>query len=183
MVKGAERRMMILETLKTAGTAVSGSSFAKQFGVSRQVIVQDVALLRAEGNDILSTSQGYLMSEHFKVSRVFKVCHSDGEIAQELNMMVDLGGKVKDVFVSHKVYGLLKVELDLSSRADVERYLESITSGNSSPLLNLTSGYHYHTVLAENETILDAIQWKLQEYGFLAPLRDYEPVDFWNKTS
>ena len=103
-MKGAERRMMIFQTLKTAGKPISGSSFAKQFGVSRQVIVQDIALLRAEGNDIVSTSSGYLLSEQFQASRVFKVHHDDASIEQELTMMVDLGGKVKDVFVSHKVY-------------------------------------------------------------------------------
>lgn len=182
-MKGAERRMMIFQTLKTAGEPISGNSFARQFGVSRQVIVQDIALLRAEGNDIVSTSSGYLLSEHYKASRVFKVHHDDEHIEKELTMMVDLGGKVKDVFVSHKVYGLLRVDLNLGSRADIERYLESIKSGNSVPLLNLTSGYHYHTVLAENELILDAIQAKLEEYGFLAPLRDYEPVDFWKQSS
>ena len=182
-MKGAERRMMSFQTVKTAGKPISGSSFAKQFGVSRQVIVQDIALLRAEGNDIVSTSSGYLLSEQFQASRVFKVHHDDASIEQELTMMVDLGGKVKDVFVSHKVYGLLRVDLNLGSRADVAKYLESIATGNSAPLLNLTSGYHYHTVLAENELILDAIQAKLEEYGFLAPLRDYEPVDFWKQTS
>ncbi len=182
-MKGAERRMMILETLRTAGDPVSGSSFAKQFGVSRQVIVQDIALLRAEGNDIVSTTNGYLLPELYKASRVFKVHHENEDIEKELNMMVDLGGKVKDVFVSHKVYGLLRVDLNVSSRADVQRYLESISSGNSVPLLNLTSGYHYHTVLAENELILDAIQHQLELNGFLAPLRDYEPVEFRQKTS
>ncbi|MBR5753650.1 MAG: transcription repressor NadR [Clostridia bacterium] len=182
-MKGAERRMMILETLKTAGEPISGNSFAKQFGVSRQVIVQDIALLRAEGHDIVSTMNGYLLPELYKASRVFKVHHDNDGIEKELTMMVDLGGKVKDVFVSHKVYGLLRVDLNLNSRADVERYLESVSSGNSVPLLNLTSGFHYHTVLAENELILDAIQNKLEEYGFLAQLQDYEPVDFWKQSS
>lgn len=182
-MKGSERRMMIFQTLKTAGEPISGSSFAKQFGVSRQVIVQDIALLRARGNDIVSTNSGYLLSEQFKASRVFKVYHDDASIEKELTMIVDFGGKVKDVFVSHKVYGLLRVDLNLSSRADIQQYLDSINTGKSAPLLNLTSGYHYHTVLAENERILDAIQAKLEEYGFLAPLMDYEPVDFWKQTS
>ena len=180
---GKARRQEIIHLLKENTQPLSGSALAKQLGVSRQVIVQDIALLRAEGNDIVSTSSGYLLSEQFQASRVFKVHHDDASIGKELNMIVDLGGKVKDVFVSHKVYGLLRVDLNLNSRADIEKYLESIATGNSSPLLNLTSGYHYHTVLAENELILDAIQAKLEEYGFLAPLRDYEPVDFWKQTS
>ena len=181
-MKGAERRMMIFQTLKTAGKPISGSSFAKQFGVSRQVIVQDIALLRAEGNDIVSTSSGYLLSEQFQASRVFKVHHDDASIEQELTMMVDLGGKVKDVSSLTRSTDCCG-STQLNSRADIEKYLESIAAGNSVPLLNLTSGYHYHTVLAENELILDAIQAKLEEYGFLAPLRDYEPIDFRKQTS
>lgn len=182
-MKGEERRMMIYQTLKTSGSPVSGRNFARQFGVSRQVIVQDVALLRAEGNDIVSTSSGYLLSEHFKASRVFKVHHTSEEIEKELNAIVDLGGKVKDVFVSHKVYGVIHADLDLGSRADVNAYLRSIKDGKSTPLMDITSGYHYHTVLAENELILDAVQNVLQQYGFLAKLQDYEPVNFWKDDS
>lgn len=180
-MKGQERRMMIYQTLKSGGDPISGSAFARQFGVSRQVIVQDIAILRAEGSEIVSTNQGYLLSEHFKSTRVFKVCHSDEDIEKELNMMVDLGGKVKDVFVSHKVYGIIHADLNLQSRADVRDYMETIRSGKSTPLKNITSNYHYHTVLAENDIILDAIQQKLEDYGFLAELQDYEPVDFWNE--
>lgn len=58
-------------------------------------------------------------------------------------------------------------------------YLQSIRTGKSQPLMNLTSGYHYHTVLAESSEVLDTIQNKLMDAGFLAPLTDYEPVDFW----
>ena len=179
-MKGEERRMMIFQTLKSSGKPVSGKTFATQFGVSRQVIVQDIALLRAQGNEIVSTNQGYLLSEHFKASRVYKVQHTNEQVEQELNMIVDLGGVVKDVFVSHKVYGLIHADLNIRSRADVAAYLEDIRNGKSMPLKNLTSGYHYHTVLAENEHILDVIQQKLQEFGFLAQLQDYEPVNFWN---
>ena len=171
--------MMILQTLKSSGEPISGSNFAKQFGVSRQIIVQDIAVLRAEGNDIFSTNHGYMITEFYRASRVFKVQHTNEEIEQELNLIVDLGGKVKDVFVYHRAYGELRVDLNLTSRADIQRYLEKIRTGKSTPLMNITSGYHYHTVLAPNETILDAIQDQLKKIGFLAPLQEYEPVDFW----
>ncbi len=179
-MKGEERRMMIYQTLKSSGKPVSGKTFATQFCVSRQVIVQDVALLRAQGNEIVSTNTGYLLSEHFQASRVFKEHHTNEDVETELNLIVDLGGIVRDVFVSHKVYGVIHADLNIRSRADVQAYLEDIRSGKSQPLMNLTSGYHYHTVLAENEIILDVIQEKLMGLGFLAPLQDYEPVDFWS---
>jgi transcriptional regulator of NAD metabolism len=178
-MKGQERRMMILQTLKSSGSPISGSRFAKQFDVSRQVIVQDIAVLRAEGNDIYSTNHGYMITEYYKASRVFKVRHTNEEIEKELDLIVDLGGKVKDVFVFHRAYGELRVDLDLNSRADIKKYLKKIETGKSRPLMNITSGYHYHTVLAENEETLDEIQDALKECGFLAPLQEYEPVDFW----
>ena len=88
-------------------------------------------------------------------------------------------GHVKDVFVYHKVYGVLRANMDIKSRRDVRNYLEEIRTGKSSLLKNVTSGYHYHTICAESEEVLDAIQEELKQKGFLAKLQDYEPVDFW----
>ena len=178
-MKGEERRMMIIQTLRSSGHAVSGKTCASLFVVRRLVVVQDFALLRAEGHEIVSTNHGYLLSEHFKESRVFKVYHTMAETETELNLIVDYGAVCKDVFVYHKVYGLIHADLNIRSRADVAAYLQSIRTGKSQPLMNLTSGYHYHTVLAESSEVLDTIQNKLMDAGFLAPLTDYEPVDFW----
>ena len=149
-------------------------------GVSRQIIVQDVALIRANGIEILSTNRGYVIQEDTEVSRVFKVHHTNEEVEEELNLFVDLGGKVEDVFVYHKVYGVIKANLNIKSRRDVKKYMDGISSGKSTNLLNLTSNYHYHTVIAEDEQTLDLIQDELNKRGFLAKLQDYEPVDFWN---
>jgi transcriptional regulator of NAD metabolism len=143
------------------------------------VIVQDVALLRANGMDIQATSSGYVLGDSGKVSRVFKSYHTDEETEEELNMCVDMGGFVKDVFVYHRVYGVIRAELNIGSRLDVTRFLSQVADGQSSFLKNTTSGYHYHTVIADSEEILDLIQDALTERGFLAPLMDYEPVNFW----
>lgn len=89
------------------------------------------------------------------------------------------GGQIRDVFVYHKVYGVLKADMGIKSRRDIRAYMEEISTGKSSLLKNVTSGYHYHTIDAESEEILDAIQEELQQKGFLAKLQDYEPVDFW----
>jgi transcriptional regulator of NAD metabolism len=112
---------------------------------------------------------------------VFKVIHSDDEVREELSAIVDLGGIIEDVFVYHRVYGVIRGPLNIRSRLDIEKYLQNIESGKSKLLKNTTSGYHYHTVTAASEEILDLIQEKLQERGFLAKLQDYEPVDFWKK--
>lgn len=34
----------------------------------------------------------------------------------ELNLIVDCGGKVEDVFVYHKLYGVIRVEMNIKSR-------------------------------------------------------------------
>ena len=98
-----------------------------------------------------------------------------------MNLFVDLGGKVEDVFVYHKVYGVIKATLNIKSRRDVKSYMEGISSGKSTNLLNLTSNYHYHTITTEDEETLDLIQEELNKKGFLAKLQDYEPVDFWSE--
>ncbi len=181
-MSGETRRKQIVQLLSQSEKPIPGITLAEKFQVSRQVIVQDIALIRANGVDIFSTNRGYLVHQQTQqVSRVFKVMHEDEDVEDELSTIVDYGGQVKDVFVYHKVYGVVRAELNIKSRIDIVNYLKEIRSGKSSLLKNVTSGYHYHTISAETETLLDLIQEKLQEKGYLAKLQDYEPVDFWSK--
>lgn len=177
-MNGEERRSKIIDLLRQSDVPLSGSQLARQVGVSRQVIVQDIALLRANAHTIVSTNQGYLLSESFSATRVFKMIHDDEEVEEELSLIVDCGGRVEDVFVSHKIYNIVKAPMNIRSRLDVKRFMADLATGKSSLLKNVTSGYHYHTVTAESEEILDYIHDALKERGFLAPLQDYEPVDF-----
>ena len=182
-MSGEERRGKIIQALKNSDKAVSATTLAKEFDVSRQVIVQDVALLRANGKKYIFDQPGYLIQEDEETTRVFKVQHEDDEVEKELTTIVDLGGTVEDVFVYHKVYGVLRAEMNIKSRMDIRNYMEEIRSGKSSLLKNVTSGYHYHTVRAERVEILDMIQEELQKKGLLAKLQDYEPVDFWGQNN
>lgn len=170
-----ERREQIIKHLEAENAPVSASALAKILGVSRQVIVNDIALLRAEGNSILSFARGYMLEKATVCQRAFKLYHSDDEVEKELNLIVDLGGEVIDVFVYHRSYGLIRAKMDIKSRYDVERFLDDIRTGKSSLLKNITSGYHYHTVGAKSEKALDLIEKALKENGFLAPLQDFEP--------
>lgn len=179
-ISGRERREQIIKILNSSEMPVAGTELAKELGVSRQVIVQDMALIRANGIEVMATNRGYVIQEAKEVSRVFKVIHTDEQVEEELNLFVDLGGKVEDVFVYHKVYGVIKVPMNIKSRRDVRKYMEGISSGKSTILMKLTSNYHYHTIIAEDEQTLDLIQEELQQKGFLAKLQDYEPVDFWS---
>lgn len=176
---GKERRERIVSLLNENTQPLSAGKMAKQFHVSRQVIVNDIALLRASGTQILSTARGYVVIHPKTFTRVFKVRHTPEQAEEELNTIVDCGGRVRDIFVSHRVYGTIRAKLEISSRLDVQKYLKDISSGKSSALSNVTSGYHYHTVEADSEEILDLIQQKLSDLGFLAKLQDYEPVNFW----
>ena len=178
---GTERRAKILELLREAKSPLSGSMLAKQLGVSRQIIVQDMALLRSgTGTEILSTYQGYLIrKEDQENSRVFKVRHSEARTQEELQEIVDLGGFVEDVFVYHSVYGVVRGQLQIASRKDIRAFMDRLKASRSAPLMQITDDYHYHTVKAADVQTLDQIQARLAELGFLAPLLEHEPVNFW----
>ncbi|MBS6196460.1 MAG: transcription repressor NadR [Clostridiales bacterium] len=168
-MKGTERRQEILRLLSKKESPLSGTWLAEHFSVSRQVIVQDMALIRAEGQDILSTNRGYLLHTPLRVSRVVKVFHSDEEIADELFTIVDMGGTAEDVSVNHRVYGRLHAPLGIASRRDVQNFLEKLKSGKSTPLKDVTSGFHYHTISADSEETLDLIERELEQKGYLCP--------------
>ena len=178
-MNGDSRREQIIQILTQTTVPVSGTELAGRLNVSRQVIVSDMALLRANGHDIISTTKGYYINSRSCIKRVFKLIHSNEEVKEELNMIVDLGGIVDDVFVYHKVYGVVRADMGIKSRRDVLNFIEMIESGKSSLLMNTTSGYHYHTISAEDEDTLNLIFNALKERGFLAPLQDYEPINFW----
>ena len=167
----AERRGEILKILHNADAPVAARELAGKFGVSRQVIVQDIALIRSAGYEIISTNRGYILNQPKTVCRIFKVQHTDEQLEEELNTIVDLGGCVDNVMIHHRVYGKMEAELALSSRRKVGAFMEDIRSGKSSPLKNITSNYHYHKVSADSEETLDLIEQELREKGFLVEER------------
>ena len=171
---GQQRREKILQLLDEAQAPLSGSALGKNTGVSRQVVVQDIALLRREGHEILSTPRGYVTEKSSQVQRLYKMCHTNEQTEQELNAIVDLGGSVLDVIVNHRAYGKISATLNIRSRRDVQNFMGEIRSGKSSLLMNVTSGYHFHHIGADSEEILDEIQEKLQSLGFLAEMLPYE---------
>ncbi len=174
-MRADERRKEIVSLMMQSQKAISGGHLSEQLGVSRQIIVQDISALKAAGYDIISTHNGYIMQTKPLNVRVFKMIHSDEDVEKELNLIVDLGGTIEDVFIYHKVYNKVVAPMGIKSRRDVEVFLEGIASGKSSLLKNVTSGYHYHTVSAENKETLALIEEKLKENGFLAQLQEFEP--------
>lgn len=165
---GQTRREKILEILEGARTPVSGSSLARMLGVSRQVIVQDIALLRT-AHPVLATAQGYLLypEEGRKARRAFAVKHAQEAIEDELNTIVDAGGKNLTVSVEHDVYGQITADLVVANRKEVAEFCEKLANSSSGPLSVLTAGVHVHTVEAESEEVLDYIEEKLKEKKYL----------------
>lgn len=168
-MKVAERRKAIVNLLLSAKEPISGSELAQKFGISRQIIVQDITVLKGTGYEILSTSQGYIMQKSPLAERVFKVRHTTEQTEEELSCIVDLGGTVVDVFVWHKVYGRIEATLNIFSKLHVKQFLEGVRTGQSTELMHVTGGYHYHTVRADNEAVLDRIEAALREKNYIVP--------------
>ena len=173
-MSGTERRKMILNLIRNSDWPLSGGALGKETGVSRQVVVQDIALLRTEGHAIVATARGYILDEPKDVYRIIKTCHTNEQTEDELQTIVDLGGCVADVMVNHKVYGKMSAPLNIRNRRDVQKFMEQLRTGKSVPLMNVTSGYHFHRVTAESEEILDEIEAALREKEMLAEVLPYE---------
>lgn len=174
---GTDRRKRILFLMRESDTPLSGTQLGKETGVSRQVVVQDIALLRTEGHPIVSTAKGYFLDEPKQAVRVMKVYHTDAQVEDELTTIVDLGGSVLDVMVNHRVYGKVTAPLDIKNRRDIKGFVNNLQTGKSTPLLNLTSGYHFHKIAAESEEILDEIEEALREKNYLADFLPYEKAE------
>ena len=175
MLNGEERREELIKILENSDGPVSGTELAGRFEVSRQVIVQDIALLRAVNKNILATHKGYVLfrekDSKVQVQRVVCVCHKDQDILNEFECILDFGAKVLDCTVEHEVYGQITVELMIQSMDDARRFIAKLENGTSKSLNNLTAGFHYHTIEAANNRILDAVERALDEAGYLVKIR------------
>ena len=167
MAKANDRRKEMAMLLANSSTPIAGNTLSERFGVSRQIIVQDIATLREEGYEILSTHYGYLLQKVPLLERVFEVQHSTEQTEDELRCIVANGGSVKDVFVKHKVYGKISAPLNIYSNRHIDRFVTGVRNGNSAELMNITGGRHFHTVLAENEEILEKVEKALKNGGYL----------------
>jgi len=168
---GEERRLRILRKLQESDSPLSGTALAKEFHVSRQIIVQDIALMRAENYGILSTNKGYLLrsekTENTQPKRVFYVKHSTQQVLDEFLSVIELGGKILDVAVEHEIYGQIRVDLLIETTNDAEEFSTKLLNCRDNPLKVLTDDYHYHTVAAPSERLLDLIEEELKRKDLL----------------
>ncbi|MBN8191113.1 transcription repressor NadR [Bacillus sp. NTK074B] len=170
-ILGEERRQVILDKLITEQAPITGGDLAKETNVSRQVIVSDITLLKAKGEPIIATSQGYLYmpasNKNSLIERTVACKHSPDRSEEELFLLVDHGVTVKDVRIEHGVYGDLTASIMVSNRMEVEQFMKKIEDTGASFLSELTDGVHLHTLMAQTEQTLDKAEQALEEAGFL----------------
>lgn len=167
-MEAASRRQAILDRLRSADRPVSASALAAGLNVSRQIIVGDIALLRAGGAEISATPRGYVLPRATDgITRTIACRHTLAQTGQELDILVDNGCTVLDVIVEHPVYGQLTGQLQISSRYDVEQFLARIRDSDAAPLSMLTGGLHLHTLCCPNEDAYTRAYAALKAAGLL----------------
>ena len=161
----SERRQQIARLLSASQAPISATTLSQELGVSRQIIVGDIALLRAAGQEITATARGYVIPAQNGLLPRIACIHSAGETRDELDAMVDCGCTVVDVIVEHPVYGQLTAPLHLSSRLDVDQFMKRMDG--AAPLSQLTGGVHLHTLSCPDETAYEHLLQLLRQRGFL----------------
>lgn len=150
-----QRRIEIEKRLLNTEIYLSGTMLAEEFNVSRQVIVQDIAILRAKGIPVIATPQGYMIAKAFSHEGIKKVIksthHTLEELEEELQIIVDNGGSILDVIIEHDVYGEIKADLNITSKKEIKSFIKALSSSVSRPLSTVTNGVHFHTIQIRNE--------------------------------
>lgn len=161
-----DRKAAIIEAIRTSETPVSASALARKLHVSRQIIVGDIALIRASGTQIIATPRGYVWERSNAGSeRKIAVMHAPQQMREELYTIVDQGAEVVDVIVEHPTYGQLVGQLQLSSRYDVDQFIDRM-QGNE-PLSQLTHGVHLHTIRCRDAVVFERVENALRKKGLL----------------
>lgn len=169
-MNGEERRIAIVDRLQQVNKPVKGTALAQGFGVSRQIIVQDIAILRAQGTEIIATPQGYVLLKHNKdkLLKTIITKHQNYEqMEEELQVMIDNGARIIDVIVEHPLYGEIRSIIDISYKTELEEFMNKIRSEKAEPLSSLTDGVHFHTLEVPDEDSYNRIKKVLQEKGYL----------------
>lgn len=168
-MNSAERRQKIADILHQENEPVSATSLAGRFSVSRQVIVGDIALLRAAGIDIQATPRGYVIMRRDLSGHVGTIAcrHDRNGLRQELYTIIDNGGSVLDVIVEHPIYGQLAGQLHLFSRHDIDDFLHRLDTIQARPLSQVTDGVHLHTIRCADQAAFDRIVAALERIGVL----------------
>lgn len=169
MIEGQKRREMILEELSQAAKNVNATQLSEKFGVSRQIVVGDIALLRASGIEIISNSRGYRLANKSAgmLETKLAVKHGPDQVEEELRLIVENGGTVADVIIEHELYGEIKGTVDIKNDAEVTSFLNKVEQAHATLLSSLTDGIHLHTIQYPDEETLVKIKQALSQAGIL----------------
>lgn len=167
-----ERREILRRKLAESTKPMTGTALANELGVSRQVIVGDIGILRAMGTKVYATPQGYVIPSQIDTDSEALIAtiacsHDKQGVAKELEIIVDNGGKIRDVIVEHPLYGEIRADLMISSRRDINSFLAGLERSGAGPLSVVTGGLHLHTIEVPSEEILQEIERELKENGIL----------------
>jgi hypothetical protein len=174
-ITGKERQTLIIKTLKEQNRPVTGGDLAKLANVSRQVIVQDISILKAKEEPIIATSRGYLYVQDRQpaTDRAVIACkHTPAQTKEELYILVDHGVLIRDVIVEHTVYGDITASLHVSNRKEVDQFIQNIKQTNASFLSELTEGVHLHTIEADSTNKIEEACDALEKAGILISLEE-----------
>ncbi len=162
------RREDIINLLIKNSGAIKGTELASLFGVTRQIIVKDIAILRAEGNNIMATPDGYIYNKDInKAKSIIAVNHDSSKTIEELEIVVKYGGIIEDVIIEHPIYGEIRGNLMIKNLNDLYKFENKFKNENVKPLSNLTDGIHLHTIAADSQEDIELIIRELKEKGFL----------------
>ena len=163
-----QRREEIKKVIYNSQKPISATALAKQFNVSRQVVVGDIALLRASQVPIIATPRGYLYEkENNKLTYVIACIHKNECTLDELLTIVDCGGSIENVIINHPVYGEIVGNLNIQSRVDVQEFIDLCHKTKAKNLSDISDGVHLHTITVQNEKQYNMILEQLKNKGYL----------------
>ncbi len=168
-MEGENRRTKIIEKLSENTKPVSGRSLAKEFNVSRQIIVGDIALIRAQGINIVATNSGYIIEEIKSAkSSSIRIKHRPEDFFDVLCTIVDEGASIAELYIEHDVYGVVSTKVDVKSRADARLLTERTFESSHAPLYALTGNVYFLKVEAISDVVLIRVQRALHEKGYIS---------------
>ncbi|MDR5588938.1 MULTISPECIES: transcription repressor NadR [Clostridium] len=163
-----ERRENILKSLIQSKIPLKGIEIAKKYGVTRQIIVRDIAILRAKGNNIMATPDGYIINKELnKIKAIIAVNHKEEELINEMSIVIKYGGTIEDVIVEHPLYGEIRGMLMIKNYNELNKFAEKYKKQEGRLLSVLTNGVHIHTISADTQEDINSIINELKENGFI----------------
>lgn len=161
------RKIAIKNQLLETKTPIKAGTLAKQFEVSRQTIVGDIALLRAQGEPIISTSRGYEYAKNHRFEEIIVCRHFPDQAEREMELIVKEQVTIKDVMIDHPLYGQLVGQIRVQNSNDVKQFMQHVREAKGHLLSELTDGIHSHTLAADKMENIEKAKEQLKKVGIL----------------